>query len=232
MPGADRVRWYFSFRSPYSWLTYRELTTRYEDVADALDWIPYWEPDDRSQRMLAEAGGRFPYVEMTREKHRYILQDVRRLARSRGLSITWPIDRTPCWEIAHLAYLVADTHGMGREFVASVYRERWEYGHDICLRSTIAAIGDELGLDASRLANAADDDAVRRQGVDVLLSIARDGVFGVPFFVRGFDKFWGLDRLPDVVALVRGEVDGAYGPVEETHPDALALDSGHAGGCG
>lgn len=232
MPRGDRVRWYFSFRSPYSWLTYRELTARYEDVAEALDWIPYWEPDDRSRRMLTEAGGHFPYVAMSREKHLYILQDVRRLARARELAITWPVDRTPCWEIAHLAYLVAAAHGKRREFVASVYRERWERGNDICLRSTIAAVADELGLDAARLANAADDDDIRRQGVDVLLAIGRDGVFGVPFFVRGYDKFWGLDRLPDVVALVRGEVSRPDNPVEITDPDAIAMDSGHAGGCG
>jgi 2-hydroxychromene-2-carboxylate isomerase len=226
------MRWYFSFRSPYSWLTYLDLMARYPDVADALDWVPYWEPDDRSQYMLAEAGGHFPYTEMSRERHRYILQDVRRLTRSRGLPVVWPVDRDPCWEVAHLAYLVADAHGKGREYVAAIYRERWERGHDISLRSTIAAVGGEIGLDPALLADAADDEKVRRQGLDVLLAIDRDGVFGVPFFVRGYDRFWGLDRLSEVVALVRGEAGGDSEPVEASDPADLAVDSGHAGGCG
>lgn len=230
--GETAMRWYFSFRSPYSWLSYLDLMAHYPDVADALEWVPFFEPDDRSRRMLAEAGGAFPYTEMSREKHRYILQDVRRLARSRGLAVTWPVDRRPCWEVAHLAYLIADAHGKGREYVAAVFRERWERGHDISLRSTIAAVGREIGLDPALLADAADDEAVRQQGLAVLLAIERDGVFGVPFFVRGYDKFWGLDRLPDVVALVQAGAGDDSEPLEGSELADLALDSGHAGGCG
>ena len=234
MPPSEPVRWYFSLRSPYSWLTYRDLMAHYPDVAGALRWIPFWEPDERSERMLHAAGGRFPYVAMSRPKHLYMLQDVRRLARARGLSITWPADRSPCWEVAHLAYLVAEAEGMHREFVAAVYRERWERGRDICLPATIAAIGRELGLDPDRLAGAADDERVRDRGTEILLAIDRDGVFGVPFFIRGYDRFWGLDRLSNVVALVRGTA-GTERPapdVDYPEPSPLTADLGHAGGCG
>src|SRR6185312_16153352 len=30
-PRYRLMRWYFSFRSPYSWIAYRDLTTRYPD---------------------------------------------------------------------------------------------------------------------------------------------------------------------------------------------------------
>ena len=46
-----RPRWYFSFRSPYSWLAYRDLISRYQDVAELIDWLPFWEPDPRSEQM-------------------------------------------------------------------------------------------------------------------------------------------------------------------------------------
>jgi 2-hydroxychromene-2-carboxylate isomerase len=228
-------RWYFSFRSPYSWLAYRDLVDRYPDVAMTVQWRPFWEPDELSQQLLMAGGGQFPYVPMSKEKHRYILQDVRRLVAERGLSFSWPVDREPHWEIAHLAYLAAEREGRGREFIAAVYRARWEQGRDISERSTMAELGAELGLDPELLANASDDPEVRDLGVAALQAVYRDGVFGVPFFVHGYDKFWGLDRLGGFVS----SLYGGLSPVD-IETDALlraselvsAGDGGHAGGCG
>ncbi|MFD3697137.1 hypothetical protein ACFWUZ_13460 [Streptomyces sp. NPDC058646] len=43
-PGGSRrrrpPRFYFSLRSPYSWLAYRDLHERHPDVADVLEWRP------------------------------------------------------------------------------------------------------------------------------------------------------------------------------------------------
>lgn len=226
-----RPRFYFSFRSPYSWMAYRDLSL-YPDVAQTLEWRPFWEPDAESLRMLAEVDGRFPYVDMSRAKALYILQDVRRLAARRGLSIVWPVDRRPCWEVSHLAYLVAQQRHRGPEFIAAVYRARWEQGRDISDRATIDGIAVELGLDAALLSGAADDPGVRKEGLRALQAIEADGVFGVPFFVRGHDRYWGMDRLADFVEAVRvGQSPAAASqPVPEV--GASAADQGHAGGCG
>src|ERR1700730_17100085 len=101
-------RFYFSFRSPFSWLAHRDLTTRHAAIAERLEWIPFWEPDETSERQLRDAGGSFCYTPMSRDKHLYILQDVRRLAAQRDLTVTWPVDRSPCWEVPHLAYFAAE----------------------------------------------------------------------------------------------------------------------------
>ncbi|WP_263869244.1 2-hydroxychromene-2-carboxylate isomerase [Streptomyces sichuanensis] len=231
-------RWYFSLRSPYSWLAYRELTENAPDVADAVEWRPYWEPDEESARLLAQEGIRLPYVPMSKEKHLYILQDAKRLATERGLSIAWPLDTAATnWDVSHLAYLVAEDAGRGRDFIAAVYRARWERGMDVSDRATIAAIGEELGLDSQVLANAADDPGVRRRGLEALRLVARDGVFGVPFFIHRHDKFWGSDRLSGFIASVRAQAEPAGTrpvPDPEVQPDLLvpAGDAGHAGGCG
>ena len=226
-------RWYFSLRSPYSWLAHHDLLTRYPDLAATVEWRPFWEPDQRSLAMLTEAGGRFPYVENSRPKARYILQDVRRLAAQRGLVVSWPVDRQPCWEVAHLAYLVARRTGHGPAFVARVYQARWQEGRDISDPATIAAIAGELGLPPAELAGAADHPLVRAEGLQALLAIDRDGVFGVPFFVLGFEKFWGVDRLALFAAAVREQASGSAGGPQEPAPEAEpAADLGHAGGCG
>ncbi|NGO12394.1 isomerase [Streptomyces sp. HC44] len=219
-------RWYFSFRSPYSWMAYRDLTDRYPDVADAIDWLPFWEPDEPTAQDLTERGIRLPYVPMSREKHLYILQDVRRLARERDLDMVWPQDPDPNWEVSHLAYLVANRLGHGRPFIDAVYRARWEQGKDISDPAVMATLATGLGLDPEPFSNAATDPAVRAEGLASIELLHRDGVFGVPYFIDGFDKYWGVDRLPAFVSRIRAQ---------HLPPELLTtatVDQGHAGGCG
>ena len=232
-------RWYFSLRSPYSWFAYRDLTERYPDVLDALEWIPFWEPDQRTQSMLDELGVQLPIVPMSRAKNFYILQDTRRLAQARGWSISWPIDKAPVWEVAHLGYFVAEDAGRGRDYVDEVYKARWERNENISDPATIAAIAGTLGLDADRVSSAWQDQQYRERGVQTLLRSHKDGLFGVPFFVRGHEKYFGVDRLRAYVAAMRGTElpDGAeqswQGDLIEL-PELVTAggDGGHAGGCG
>ncbi|MEU8961409.1 2-hydroxychromene-2-carboxylate isomerase [Streptomyces sp. NPDC048491] len=231
-----RPRFYFSLRSPYSWLAYRDLLDGYPRLATALEWVPFFEPDEVSRKLLAEAGGSFPYTPMSPEKHRYILQDVRRLAAERGLSFGWPVDREPVWEVPHLGYLAAARHGKGREYVALIARARWELGQDICDHSVIAALGPQLGIDGAELAAASHDPELRAEGIRVMLEIQRDGVFGVPFFIDHYDKYWGVDRLPAFVAALTARCPELAEPPSAPEVPLTELersvDDGHAGGCG
>lgn len=233
---AKPARFYFSLRSPYSWLAHRDLTQREPKLAAALEWRPFFEPDKISSRLLAELGGTFPYTPMSRAKHLYILQDIGRISAQRGLRVTWPVDRDPVWEVPHLAYLVARRKGRGGEFVAEAYRARWEEGHDICDRAVVGEIATRIGLEARELAAACDDPVMRREGAGCLMEVCEDGVFGVPFFVQGRRRFWGLDRLPDFVAHMSGSgvplrsVPGL--PASAVGLGSRAVDDGHAGGCG
>jgi 2-hydroxychromene-2-carboxylate isomerase len=242
------LRWYFSLRSPYSWLAYRRLTDQHPATATALEWRPFWEPDERSAAMLSGAGADFPYTPMSKDKLLYILGDIRRLAREAGLEPRWPVDRDPVWEIPHLAYFAAADEGLGAVFIRRAYELRWEEGRNICDRAVMADLAVELGLPAKRLAEAADDEALRRRGLDALVDIDRDGVFGVPFFIHGREKFWGVDRFDAFIRSVTGEPAAAYqapaaliraDPVRAGRDGDAGLaalgtggDQGHAGGCG
>lgn len=223
-----KPRWYFNFRSPYSWLAFRDLTGTYEDVADKIDWVPYWDPDEHTTRLLAEAGGQFLYTPMSKDKHLYILADVRRLAADRGVTVRWPVDDHPVWEVAHLPYFRAAAAGVGRAYADLVYRARFEQGRDISDPAVIRAIGAELGLD-----RVAVDDELRAQGIEALLESYRDGVFGPPFFVAGRDKYWGVDRLARYAEAVRagGTREAPAAPTAPV-PAGSVGDLGHAGGCG
>jgi 2-hydroxychromene-2-carboxylate isomerase len=221
---------YFSFRSPYSWLGYRDLLANHPDVASTLDWRPFWEPEPDLMGQLTDGGESFPYVDMSRAKALYILQDVSRLARQRDLPLRWPVDRRPRWEVAHLAYLAARRLGAGPQFIDATYRARWEQGQNISDPEVVGALGADLGLDPHLLATAADDPPLRTEGLQALRAVARDGVFGVPFFIAGREKFWGVDRMADFVAALDTPVEL---PTMDGHVALeAAADLGHAGGCG
>jgi 2-hydroxychromene-2-carboxylate isomerase len=226
-------KFYFSLRSPYSWLAYHDMVTRHQDLIPRLRWIPYWEPDEVSSTMLTDAGGRFDYATMPKAKHLYVLRDVRRLAARRGMRPNWPVDREPHWEVPHLAYFAAEQHGLGHEFITAAYRMRWQEGADICDRATMADLATELGLPAELLSSACDEAEPRRLGVQALLDAYNDGVFGVPFMVNRFEKFWGTDRLDDFLVLIQDRERRSRDSgdaIVDTHV-ALAGE-GHAGGCG
>ncbi|MEV6808876.1 DsbA family protein [Streptomyces sp. NPDC051132] len=235
MPKNTTPRFYFNLRSPYSWLAYRDMTEKHKDLVDELEWLPFFEPDDISARMLTERGGRFPYSEMSREKNRYILQDIGRITKARGITVNWPVDITPVWEVPHLGYLVAADAGRGHDYIAAVYRARFGQGRDICDPATIAGIGRDLGLDPERISHAKDDAGLRERGADILMEVCKDGVFGVPFFVRGFSRFWGNDRLDAFVEHLRSKAPSATA-VPAATAGAVGIgrsaDDGHAGGCG
>ena len=223
---------YFSLRSPYSWLAHHDLTERAPALLERLTRVPFWEPDEHTARLLAEAGGEFPYVTMSRAKHLYVLHDVALQAKARKLAVRWPVDRAPHWEVCHLAYLVAERRGRGLAFIELAYRARWIEGRDICAPAVVADIAGAAGADPAECVAALEDPAVRAEGVAALLSAHDTGVFGVPFFVTGYRKFWGVDRLPGFFdALGEGSGPGPVGGAPAA-AGARGADHGHAGGCG
>jgi 2-hydroxychromene-2-carboxylate isomerase len=209
------------------------MLARYPDVLDAVEWLPMWEPGEQSSRLMREQGlDELPYVDMSKAKGLYILQDARRLARARALPMTWPIDKDPQWDVAHLGYLAAADEGKGKEFVAAAYRARWENGLNISEPDVIADVAAEIGLDPVRISQAHKDPEMLARGVQYLKKMDKDGVFGVPLFIHGHDKFWGIDRLVDFVASVRGSGVPTPPPIEEPVLLGVGGDAGHAGGCG
>lgn len=203
-----RPRFYFSFRSPYSWVGARKIEAQFPHHRLSLEYLPYWEPEPETLAELTARGGEFLYRPMSRARQLYILQDVKRIWSKLGYRAVWPVDGdNTCWERPHMAYLHARRCGRGREFFWAAWRARWEEGRDVTDASTIGAIGAGLGLDPAPLVDARRDPAIRQEGVDVLWRAYRDAVFGVPFFVLGREKFWGQDRVDEFLEAVHRQLD-------------------------
>ncbi|MBC2875749.1 MULTISPECIES: 2-hydroxychromene-2-carboxylate isomerase [Streptomyces] len=194
-------RLYFSLRSPFSWMAVRLLEEHRPDAHELIEYIPFFEPDPQTMAALTARGGEFHYVAMSKAKHLYILSDTKRLAAKFGFPMKWPIDTgDEWWELPHLAWIKAKELGIHREYYEAVMAARWGRGEDICDRERLLTICRAAGLDGATLVAAPDDPAMREKGVEALMRVYEDDVFGVPYFTSGRHRFWGLDRLADFEA--------------------------------
>jgi 2-hydroxychromene-2-carboxylate isomerase len=206
MKTPKRPRHYFCFRSPFSWMAFCYLRRELSEAEwSSIELLPFWEPDETTMAALKARGGQFLYHTMSREKHLYILQDVKRLAADLGLTHVWPIDDQPWWELPNAVYLAAAAQGRGLAFVEATFKARWQDGVNIHDPDALAAICEGIGLDPALARTAPDQAEVREQAVATALRWQKDGLFGVPFFVVGFQKFWGVDRVDAFVKTLRGE---------------------------
>jgi len=226
-------RVHFSFRSPYSWMAIERLLRVLPDAHETIQFVPYWDPDPLTECALRESGGEFHYVQMSKAKHLYLLQDTKRLARRLGFTMRWPIDVDPWWEVPHLAFLKARQLGAEAPFYAAACAARWERGENICDPAVIAGVGDAIGLDGAALATATDDPGIRAEALDCLLLAYTDDIFGIPYFRVGRHRFWGIDRLDDFLAeLLPEAADEPPGVAGEVPVAVGGYDTDTAGGCG
>ncbi|MCX5555745.1 2-hydroxychromene-2-carboxylate isomerase [Streptomyces sp. NBC_00038] len=235
---------YFSFRSPYSWLALRQLEARFPEAPETVEYRPWWEPDERTRKALDGRGAPFPYIPMSKAKHLYILQDVKRLSEGMGYKVAWPIDVDPWWEVPHLGWLAARRNGQDRQLLAALMSARWEHGADICDQDVLRAVAEDAGLDPLPIVSAVNDPDIRAEGLEALVRVYEDDAFGIPYFKIGRFRYWGLDRLDGFLqelsaAGLRTDDAGAEGEGAEDDgiPVAIAdrigaYDHDTAGGCG
>lgn len=223
-----KPRLYFSFRSPYSWLTVHRLRVAVPDAFERIEWFPYWDPDSDTERALAEQRAEFHYVQMSRAKHLYLLMDTKRLAARLGLTMAWPVDVDPWWERPHLAFLTAREQGRAEEFYDALIRARWQRGEDICAPEVIERAAEEACVDPALTLRAPEDPRIRAAGVACLVRAYEDDVFGIPYLRWRRHRFWGYDRLADFLETWRTDSAATEVPA----PVGAPYDTDTVGGCG
>ncbi|GAA1954475.1 2-hydroxychromene-2-carboxylate isomerase [Amycolatopsis minnesotensis] len=227
-----RPRLYFSFRSPYSWLAVQRLRAAVDDAATAFEWIPYWDPDERTAAAVTGAGAEIHYTQMSRAKHRYLLLDTKRVATAAGLPMAWPIDVDPWWELPHLGWIFASGQGRGLAFYDEVVAARWHRGEDVCTPEVLRGVAERAGVDPDLAVAAPDRPEIREAGVKALVSAYHDDVFGIPYLLWGRDRFWGLDRVDGFLAIWRTAAEEGLPAVPGPRMESDAYDTDTAGGCG
>ncbi len=183
---ATSIRFYFSFRSPYAWLATERLEQEIGGLGVPIERIPVFPTP-----------GLFPNdPAMMPAKIFYMVQDIRRLVRERGLTVRFPSPVDPDWSLSHAAFLGAQQQGRGEQFMLAAFRKRFGEGLDLGDDDVIADAGQRAGLDRDTILAAAHAEALRAEvSENFRRGMERDGIFGVPSFVYAGKLYWGQDRM-------------------------------------
>ncbi|QIE55480.1 2-hydroxychromene-2-carboxylate isomerase [Pikeienuella piscinae] len=197
------IDYYFTPLSPFAYLAGDGL----ERIAAKHGATIAYKPIDFG-RAIAAAGG-LPVAQRPPARQEYRLQELPRIAKRAGLSLTlhpahWPTDGTPACAAILAAEAIAGASGgdvgaLARRILAACWAEEQDIAAPAVIDAALRASGfDPVALD--REAGAArigplTDEAIER------------GVFGAPFYIvaESGQKFWGQDRLDYLDAHLAGE---------------------------
>ncbi|MHA6344711.1 DsbA family protein [Roseivivax sp. CAU 1761] len=198
MPHID---YYLSVLSPFVYLA----GTRLEEVAGRHGAAISYKPLDVIA-LFGRTGGTAP-AERHPSRQEYRTQEMRRQAARAGLPINlrpahWPTNPAP----ASYAIIAAQSagggdlgalcHGIGR----ACWAEERDIAQDDTIRACLEAAGFDPGLADRGLLSGAETYSAN------LEEAVANGVFGVPFYIAGKERFWGQDRLADLDLHLAGKL--------------------------
>jgi 2-hydroxychromene-2-carboxylate isomerase len=194
------IDFYFDFSSPYSYLAAEQI----EAIAGRHGRSVAFRPILLGA--VFKASGSAPLTEQYAPKARYSVHDFERSARFVGVRYRHP-SKFPIGAIAAsraVLWLQRNQPDKANPFVLAVFRAFFQDDRDISDAAVVAQIAQSLGIDGTRLLDAAQapdiKDALRKQVEDAVAL----GVFGAPTIVVDGEMFWGNDRLPQVERWLAG----------------------------
>lgn len=196
-----QIDYFLALQSPFVYLA----GTRPAEIAARHGATVVYRPVDVAQ-LFPRTGGKVR-AERHPSRNDYSAQDRVRQAKKLGL----PFDPQPMFGAANpapaaYAVIAAQKAGGGdlAGLVAGFGRAIWAEGRDISdddvIRALLVAHGFEANVADKYMLAAADTYAAN------LEEAASRGVFGVPFFIAGDQKFWGQDRLEDLDLHLSGKL--------------------------
>lgn len=181
---------YFSFRSPYSYLALRRVRDLAEHYGLALELKP----------VLPMVMRGLPVPDI---KRLYILQDAKREADRLGIPFGRICDPVGAG-VENCMALCARARANGRErdldFAEAAARAIWSAGADMSQPAVVKRIAASAGLKPGEVTDALDDTGWRRDAEHNRQALAGVGLWGVPGLVLRQNEHihcvtWGQDRL-------------------------------------
>jgi 2-hydroxychromene-2-carboxylate isomerase len=190
---STRVRVWFDFVSPYSYLA----LTRLGEFGARHDVI--WEPAPVFYAALLEANHLVGPAE-TRVKRRYTMTDILRAAELAGVPLVGPPNHPfRSLEALRVATLFADDpRALALDLALSA--ACWAEGRELTDWGVLADVVARAGFDSTDLEARASAPAVKAALRDRTSAAIEAGVFGVPTFELDGELFWGHDRLEHLAA--------------------------------
>lgn len=198
MPQID---YFFAPMSPFCYLAGDRLEAIAAKHGATIRYIPINAP-----ALFPRTGGQV-LAERHDSRKAYRLQELRRTAAKRGVRLDlqpffFPVNPAPSSYAIIAAAKVGggDLGGLVQAFPRAVWAEGRDIADDDTVRDLLvkcgfaANIADRFMLEAAETYMANLEEAVAR------------GVFGVPFYIVGDERFWGQDRLDDLDLHLSGKL--------------------------
>lgn len=196
-----QIDYYLSVISPWTYL----VGNRAVDIAARHGATLVYKPVDPGA-LFARTGG-LPLGQRHESRQAYRMQELRRQSAKAGLPMTlrpayFPANPAPAAYaiIAAQAAGGGDLHGLVQSLCAACWAEDRNVADDEVITDYLTRAGFKASLAMSGMLMGAE--AYARNLEQGVLA----GVFGVPFFIVGEEKFWGQDRLDDLDAHLAGQL--------------------------
>ncbi len=183
---------FFSFRSPYSYLALRRVRALVERYGVTL----------RVRPVLPMVMRGLP---VPRPKRLYIVRDAKREATRLGVPFGRICDPLGSGVERCLAvFPLAESRGLGFEFVESAARGIWSEALDVASDAGLRTVIERVGISWEEASEALNDSSWRAMAEENRAALFAHGLWGVPTLVLGELAVWGQDRLPILEARLEG----------------------------
>lgn len=189
---STTIEYYFTPQSPWTYLGHQ----RFAQIASAAGATVRVLPVDFG-RIFPVSGG-LPLGQRAPQRQAYRLVELQRFSEHLQLPINrqpkfFPVGGDPAARLI-TAVDQSDGSAMAMTLAGAIFKAVWVEERNIADDQVLAAILQERGLDAARLAQS--HSPAIQQLYDTRTQQAIDaGVFGAPSYVVDDEIFWGQDRL-------------------------------------
>lgn len=196
-----QIDYFFAPMSPFTYLAGARLEAVAARHGATIRYIPIDAP-----ALFPRTGGQV-LAERHESRKAYRLQELRRGAAKQGVPILMPAPHFPV-NPAPASYAIiaaakaggGDLAGLVQAFPRAVWAEGRNIAEDEVVKDLLAAHGfDPAVADRYMLA------AAETYANNLEEAVSR-GVFGVPFYIVGDERFWGQDRLDDLDLYLAGKL--------------------------
>lgn len=183
LPPGTMLEWFYSFRSPYSYLSVdlvRALLERYDVEVRIRPVLP-----------MVMRGLKVPF-----RKRLFLARDAKRLADARGLPFGRLADPVGVGVERLLAvWPRARARGRALEYLAEVGRAVWGEGLDVATDEGLYEVAGRVEIGEGEVRAALEDEGWREEVEDNRRALAGLDLWGVPSFALPGFATWGQDRL-------------------------------------
>lgn len=192
------LRFHFDYISPYAYLAWHrihEVAARHGRAVEPVPVLFAGPLDAWGQKGPAEIA----------PKRVYVFKDALRNATQLGLPFAAP-PAHPFNPLLALRVTCLDMHpDQRRALIDRLFAAVWGDGPGVTDREVVAALALASGLDGHDSLAAAETPEIKERLRVQTARAVEEGVFGVPTIVADGEHFWGLDSLPHLERLLRGE---------------------------